>query len=193
MMITIVTARYYLSYNFCLHITHLSLFYSVCKLERSKNKYDRISNTLASAKSGVKHLQNKIEAIGKELHVEQVPFKESNLGGALWSSGNILVEVVARVREHNMNDIELTVEEDKENRSTATPLDFNEKDVQDMRRFNQRIVLPSAKDDFYTTRSSGDSDFGDGDEEEISRDRVKKASSQILRVQEKKIAREKQK
>lgn len=132
-------------------------------------------------------MQNKIEAIGKELYVEQVPFKESNLGGALWSSGNILVEVVARIRERNMHDLQLNAEETED---IKLNLDFNEGEVQDTRPFNQRIVLPSAEDDFYATESCGDGDFGDGDDEELSRDRVKKASSQIIRVQEKKIARE---
>ena len=90
-----------------------------------RKKYDRLSNTQISAKAGVKHLQNKIEAIGKELNVEQVPFKESNLGGALWSSGNILVEVVARVRERKMHDFKLEIEVGRENVLNGNTLELH--------------------------------------------------------------------
>ena len=74
-------------------------------------------------------------------------------------------------------------------------LDFDLQDIKDMRPFNQHIVLPSARDEqLYETGSNADADFGEVNEEELSRDRVKKASTQILQVQQKKKkAREQQK
>ena len=59
-------------------------------------------------------------------------------------------------------------------------LDFVQ-NISHARPFNQRISLPSAKDDIYEDRNECEV-FGDLDEEELSRDIVKKASTQILRA-----------
>ena len=60
-------------------------------------------------------------------------------------------------------------------------LDFVQ-NISHARPFNQRVSLPSAKDDIYDMDRNDCEGYGDLDEEELSRDIVKKASTQILRA-----------
>ncbi len=155
----------------------------MCSFDRSKSKFDRISNTLISAKSGIKHLHDKVEKIASELTTEKVQFDETNPAASLWSIGNVLVELIARIREHEMNELhDLDYEKlDGEGFNPPTNFDVIE-NIQHVRPFNQRILLPSAKEDIYDDDRHSSEIYGDLDEEELSRDRVKKASTQILRA-----------
>lgn len=63
----------------------------------------------------------------------------------------------------------------------TSSLDFT-RSMQQIKPFNQRVLLPSAKDDVYTHDPNSPEVYNDLDEEELSRDKVKKASNQILRA-----------
>lgn len=149
-------------------------------MERSKNKYDRISTTLISAKSGIKHLHDKLEKIGSEYTTEEIEFDESNPAASLWSIGNVLVELVARTREREMNELHDLDFQNDDYVDNESSLDIVES-LQHVRPFNQRVLLPSAKEEIYDNDRNSPEIFNDLDEEELSRDKVKKASNQILR------------
>ncbi len=157
-----------------------------CNFERSKNNYDRISTILISAKSGIKHIHDRVEKIASELIDEKIDFEESNPASSLWTIGNVLTELLARIREREMNALHdfgpPTNNNNHEYEEKLSSEDFIIENISHARPFNQRVLLPSAKDDIYEMDINKREVFGDLDEEELSRDIVKKASTQILRA-----------
>ena len=114
---------------------------------------------------------------------ENFEFDDSNPAASLWSIGNVLVELIARIREQEMNDLhDLKYQnDDNDGFVSSSNIDLAE-NIQHVRPFNQRILLPSAKEDIYDDDRNSPEIYSDLDEEELSRDRVKKASNQILRA-----------
>ena len=161
---------------------------SLYKMERSKGRLDRLSSTIITVKSGIKNLQDRLESIGQELDLENITFDESDPLSSLWSVGTILVELMARIRERDMGEL-------IEDTSGGDEIDYlkgEENPKKDQRLFNQRVSLPSARDgNLFDQFNEDDVSFGDIEDEELSRDRVKKASSQIIKAQKRKKAREK--
>ena len=163
--------------------------FSLYGLERCKSRLDRLSSIVITAKSGVKHLQEKLEHIGKDLNLEKILFDEADPVTSLWSAGTILVELVARERERDMGEL---IEGEKSEMDVIDSSEENDYSEIISRPFNQRVTLPSATDiALFDSFNEDDDNFGDIDDEELSRDRVKKASSQIIRAQKRKKAREK--
>jgi hypothetical protein len=157
----------------------------MCKFERAKSKFDRLSTTLINAKSGIKHLHDKLEKIGSELTTEDIEFDECNPAASLWSIGNVLMELVARIREQEMNRLHDFDDQDQYNYEHSSPADFDfdlVDNINHVRPFNQRVLLPSAKEDVYDVDRNNPDIYSELDEDELSRERVKKASSQILRA-----------
>jgi hypothetical protein len=135
-----------------------------------------------NAKSGVKHLQERIEKLTMSLSIEMDTFEEGDLGTAIWSTGNVLVELTARIREAEMNRLhDIDIEE--------VDIHMNEGEISSPMPFNQRIVLPSARGGYSDDENSLDT-FADAEDDEWSREKVKKSSSYILRIEKKKQAKE---
>ena len=63
---------------------------------------------------------------------------------------------------------------------------FSEDELKENRPYNQRINLPSINDDIFEYNDNYSDGLGDIDEDELSRERVKKASCQIVQAQERK-------
>ena len=59
--------------------------------------------------------------------------------------------------------------------------------VNENRPFNQRINLPTTGEDIFDKFGGEEDHMGDLDEEELTRDKVKKASSQILVAQDRRV------
>ena len=137
---------------------------------------------MISAKSGIKHLHDRLEKISCDLTTEQINFDDLNPASSLWSIGNVLVELIARTREQEMNELHDEDFDDYDDEMFASSdMDLVE-NLNHVRPFNQRIMLPSAKDDIYDVDRDSPEVYNDLDEEELSRDKVKKASSQIFRA-----------
>ena len=229
---------------------------SISNLTRYRDKHDRYVSSLFSVKAGIKHLQDKLEPARRELNAgsrlalpdvisssittsssssSSTPSSSPNsaLPDVIWSIGDILVEIMARIREREITGgldvgsrsttiypchprsslgssgggIECADGEGGHQsttsfasigsaacRSTCTA-DENEAgdpEDDDDRPYNQRIVLPSTKDDLYETNNTTglDDGYGDLEEEELSRERVKKASTSIVLAVERQKARE---
>lgn len=155
-----------------------------------KNDFDRTSSILMKAKTGAKHLQEKVASIANDLNIDMRNFDGANPAAALWSTGNVLVELMARIREEEMkflHDIDSATGPPPETDQTNNSLDY-EIALEETRPYNKRVSLPSAKDDPFEQNDSGSEVFNEAlhDEEELSRDRVKKASCQIIRAQRRK-------
>ena len=232
---------------------------SISNLTRYRDKHDRYVSSLFSVKAGIKHLQDKLEPARRELNAgsrlalpdvmsssittsssssssSSAPSSSSPnsaLPDVIWSIGDILVEIMARIREREITgglDIHVGSGStaigshhprsslgnsgggvecgDGEGghqsttsfasigsatcRSTADEDETGAPEDDADRPYNQRIVLPSAKDDLYETNNTAglDDGYGDLEEEELSRERVKKASTSIVLAVERQKARE---
>jgi len=209
---------------------------SIGNLARHRDKHDRYVRGLFSAKAGIKHLQDKLEPARRELNagsrlalpdvMSSSTFSSSSSNSALpdviWSIGDVLVEIMARVREREITggiNTSITVGSRPRPRLVGSEVecggggggesghqsitstaaadddgdsgDDDETAREEKRPYNQRIILPSAKDDLYETNATSlDDSYGDLEEEELSRERVKKASTSIVLAVERQKARE---
>jgi hypothetical protein len=153
------------------------------KLDKAKKKFERISTTLMNAKSGVKHLQEHVEKFACRHSIELDTFEENDLITTLWSIGNILVELNARIREEEMNRLHDMDIEEVEIHPFEDSISFTS------RPFNQRIALPLAKHGNSDDENSIET-FVDTEDDEWNREKVKKSSSYILRIEKKKQVKE---
>lgn len=162
------------------------------RLDQYKSKYERYSKMLLSVSTGVRHLQNKTECISNEIGNDaKVYFSEKTLVDVLRASGDVLKEVLSRIKRFEYTNKTYKDINSFENYSLIDVLEtLNEDEVQVNRPFNQRVVLPSTKGDALDDTSDFRDSFDELDEEELSRDRVKKNSTQILQAQERKKRRE---
>jgi len=199
---------------------------SIGNLTRYQDKHDRYVSSLFSVKAGIKHLQDKLEPARRDLNAGSRPAlpdvissssssssSNSALPDVIWSIGDILVEIMARIREREITggiDIAIGCSRpglllsgggggdgvgDGGHQSTTSfgsigTSAAEEETQEEDRPYNQRIILPSAKDDLFETNTSLDDGYGDLEEEELSRERVKKASTSIVLAVERQKARE---
>lgn len=154
---------------------------STCQLDRAKSKFEGISGLLMSAKSGIKHLQEKVNSVGIDAGNKEDTQKE-NESTILWSIGNSLVEIAARIQEDEMNHLHDIDGEDvaDDGDDLETSMEFEAK-LNIARPFNQRIKLPSAKDNLFENDSN--SEVYEIEDDELSRDRLKKNSNQLIRAE----------
>ena len=142
-------------------------------------------------------MQDKVETMRKKLKGESITLTDRSIGDVLWAAGDVLVEVVARIREQEISEgIDVAKLDGRPSMGLLPPfpqeydLDcVEEEELQESRPYNQRVILPSVDDDLFDNESNYDDGYGDVDEDELSRDRVKKASSQIIQAQERKRIR----
>lgn len=170
---------------------------SIKELDRLKERHDRYVSNLFSTKAGVNHLLSKLEPICNDLNVDKEDLSKSSLTDVLWEVGDTLVEVLARIREREITmEISGTLAATTIGSMGTKPgtsegdenkIEDEEGLLEENRPFNQRILLPSAKDDLYENNESFDDAYGNLDEEELSRERVKKASTSLVHQMEREM------
>lgn len=167
--------------------------------EKTKSQFDRLAFVIVSIKAGVEHLRDKLVVLpGDEFDVENEVVEEDTLPGVIRSSGDVLVDVHTKTKDNELQ-MHLTIQDSKftelkrsasrgGNLQSRRPMSHG---YTEGRPFNQRIPLPSAKELLVFDRDRDtDADFGDVDvDEEISRDGVKKASSNIIATEERRQLR----
>ncbi|CAM9973447.1 unnamed protein product, partial [Ectocarpus sp. 12 AP-2014] len=195
---------------------------SVARLERVRHKHERLSKILISVKAGVEHLQDKLKSTATEVGVEPMVMTDETVVDVLEVAEKVLVEVSERVKlneyEQSVGDTgaiqtqQSAVGGGGGGRAGGSQTDLvswggggdgaiggaGEGAVQ-IRPYNQRIELPTVDDvdgDAGKARSGGsvdDDGIHDLDEDELTRDKVKKAASHVLLQQEKKKKKPKRK
>ena len=150
--------------------------------------------------TGVRHLQNKVEIVSNEVGGGKTIVSEKNIADVLKASGDVLVEVLLRVNRsyHSLGRVNNSCGGDDEKSKNYNVFDaletLSEDEVQENRPFNQRVHLPAVKDhDSMENKCNFNDGFEEFDEEELSREWVKKNSSQILQAQERKKRKERRK
>ncbi|EQC39938.1 hypothetical protein SDRG_02594 [Saprolegnia diclina VS20] len=156
---------------------------ATAKLERARLKYERVAKILISVKAGVEHLVDKIESVredGKAIHVGDDTIVEALHQSEVTLTNILTLMHAAAVRaqkplKNEVDETELLQAAD------------DELSVGLARPYNQRIPLPG--DGLLPDDLDGDDMAMDENDDALSRDRVKKASKQVLLDQDKKKKR----
>jgi hypothetical protein len=172
------------------------------QFERSKSQYDRLSLTILSVKAGMEHIREKLPANFSPNHGSILT--EHQLPDVIRSTGDALVEVHNKAKENELGmDLEVqdlrVAELNKSTNSTrATNLNTRRPmtaGISEQQCFNQRIVLPSARNvSAFDNEDDSEEELGYGEidaEEEISRDGVKRASRNVIATEERRRLRSK--
>ncbi len=157
---------------------------SSARLDRSSLKYERLNKVIISIKAGVGHLQEKLESMREELGGRRLELSDETVVDVLRESELCLNNLQRRIRaaEDDRKRMRLNGVSGLDQGSTTSIASSNvaeELNVSAVRPFNQRIDLQF--DDADPALDLGD-DIGaiDLDDDELTRDKVKRASSQIL-------------
>ena len=151
---------------------------------------------VVSIKVGVEHVRDKFKILPNEFDVDLGAVANDALPDVIRSSGDILVDLHTKTKESELQ-MHLMIQDTK-----FTELERSASRLQNRRPMshgategrplNQRIPLPSAKEVSVFDYDIIDAETGLGDmdaEEEISRDGVKKESSNIIATEERRKLR----
>ena len=162
---------------------HLSA--ATARLDRARAKYERLAKTLVAAKAGVKHLQDKLDCLRSDVQgpsesENHLDVTDDTLVRAMTDNETIAAQLLARLEAGN----DLGLNNDQSH--VLTGGDQQQEASLYTRPYNQRIELP-AIDDLNDDGVLGPKeDLFSGDlDEELTREKVKRASSQILLAQDK--------
>jgi hypothetical protein len=134
----------------------------------------------------VGHLQDQLDGIRSQFHFDKHLVSDTNLADVLWSIGNVLVEVRARIRDYELTRLSF--------HDNGTLTKVSTTDITETTRMNnQRVILPSFGDRLYLNDCGSDAGMAEMDDDEISRGQVKRASSQIIQAQERKKVKDREK
>ena len=166
---------------------------STNRLERWKAKCDRFGATLVSVKAGIKHLQDKLEAARDSVGGQRTELTDDAVVTVLREGEETLISLFNRVRSNQAEEEAVTggslpSKSSKQPSSSSSGSimdvpDVDEDALRENRPYNQRISLPMPGDE--NAEHEHEENLGDMDEEELTRDKVKKASSALLTAQDK--------
>jgi len=166
---------------------------SAAKLERCRLKYERLAKMLISVKAGIDHLADKLDQVREDSR--QITMTDDTIVDVMYQCEQTLVNLLQSVKEHQeKKHVESELAEGMDG-GDADPLEasaaeegfkVSEQDLVQTRPFNQRIHLPSGNDDELDDDDADGADETGGADEELTREKVKKASTQILMTQDKK-------
>jgi len=174
------------------------------KLERCKLKYERLAKMLISVKAGIKHLQDKVSVVRDETGGRHVELTDETVVSVLVETEKTIITLIARMKAARAEDLifraqhgngeaegeegKVTADEDEMLIKIGGTVQLEEIDdtVLQARPHNQRIELPSMDEDGNEPHIRSDDVLAEVDEEELTRDKVKKASTQLMSQQEKK-------
>lgn len=165
---------------------------SVTRLERGRLKYDRLSKLIISMKAGVGHLQDKLETVREELGGQKFDLGDETVVEVLRECELCITNIIRRIKAGD--------EARKREKMTSAAMDSSTGDLNALeqmsleeslslsRPFNQRVDLGYNRDDLKELDLMFDhDDMGHGlEDDELTRDKVKRASSQILQAVDRK-------
>lgn len=164
---------------------------STARLERSRLKYERLNKSLIALKAGVGHLQDKLDIVRDDFGGARVEVADDTVTEAMKESEHILASILKQItankdsmRRDQLMNLESTGLDEDEEAVGGEGLDdaFPEEELEASGRpYNQRIQvnydeMGGGESSFVT---DNDYDAQEADEEELTRDKVKRASKQI--------------
>lgn len=175
------------------------LAHAVAKLERARVRYERLAKILISVKAGISHLSDKLEGVQQDN--KHIVLNDDTVVDVLVSCENTLCGILNRINQDSDTETQMQMR--------AALFDaLDDQEVVASRPFNQRVMLPDHSDENFTRGGSNmiesknadadsetdsiDVPLDDDGEEELTRDRIKKASQTIISTHEKKAKRKQQ-
>ncbi len=154
------------------------------RLERSRLKYERLSKLTTAMKAGIGHMQDKLEAVREELGGKKYDIGDETVSEVLREGELCLTNIIRRIRanddERKRAELTGTVSHSSGEPGDISPFKGEEDDnINSMRPYNQRINLAEDEDGDFMADDGGGPDM---DDEELTRDKVKRASTQILQA-----------
>lgn len=144
------------------------------RLERCRLKYERLAKMLISVKAGIEHLQDKLESIREEVDGQQIQMTDETMIDVLVECEKMIVTVLQRAKAMEYEQKLMFKGEAMEIRPDSVGI------TNEQRVFNQRIELPNSDDWDGDAAFNNDEGIADVDEEELTREKVKRASNQIM-------------
>ena len=160
---------------------------SSARLERSRLKYERLCKGLVAMKAGVGHLQGKMEVVRDDVGGKKIELSDETVAEVLRECELAIFALSKRIKageEEKKRSNLFAVAPSAGSPQADADRDFDEEaEITNSRPYNQRIALTLYDED------GGDGDGGilgdepsldQHDEDELTRDKVKRASQQIL-------------
>jgi len=172
---------------------------SSARLERSRLKYERLNKSHIAMKAGVGHLQEKLELIRDEVGGRQIQLSDDTLVDVMRECEVVLFNLVKRIKAgqdsiHKDRLVDLMDEPVPKSRPESA-VDIDENELSSSRPYNQRIALSFDEYEDAATGGGGMDmdDEDDIDDDELTRDKVKRVSKQITDAIDKKKKKPKKK
>jgi len=193
---------------------------SAARLERSRLKYERLNKNLISMKAGIGHLQEKLESVREEVGGRRVELTDEGVVDVLRESELVLLNLTKRIkaahhaakREKMLGMEDLGLSGSGVGSGSGKPYrpdssarigsaeDIDESEISNIRPYNRRILLSLDDGGDAAGNSNGGGAYGGDlpdmpelDEEELTRDKVKRVSKQITEAIDKKRKKPKKK
>jgi len=159
---------------------------AAARLERQRAKYERLAKMLIAAKAGIKHLQDKLAGVRDELGGKQLELTDETAVRVMADNEKMMVEIMARIRVAKDDEALISGPPAGEESDSDDGEDVDEAELLRTRPFNRRIELPLLDEEGDDDGGLAQADGADGaGDDELTREKVKKASGQILAAQEK--------
>ncbi len=186
---------------------------SATRLERSRLKYERLSKVIISMKAGVGHLQDKLESFREEIKGRYFTIGDETVADVLRECEVCFNTLIKRIKAGEDEAKRTKITELSGGANNTRPMSLsrgefggslgnldshNSSEIEEtaskmntLRPYNQRIDLTSFAEEAMLVGGNYDGDDtslggGEFDDEELTRDKVKRASSQILMAMDKK-------
>jgi hypothetical protein len=159
---------------------------SLTRLERGRRKYERFNKTMVAMKAGVMHLMDKLEAVRDELGGKRIELSDDSVVDALRECEMCLGNMMRRVSAHAEEKKKASMTSVSAAGATSfASLAGGSGEHVTARPYNQRIDLSQKEaDDFDYFADEMDQTEAD---DELTRDKVKRASTQILQAVERRL------
>lgn len=174
---------------------------SSARLERSRLKYERLNKSHIAMKAGVGHLQEKLEVIRDEVGGRQIQLSDDSLVDVMRECELVLFNLVKRIKagqDSLRKDRLVDLMDDDASHTMITKarpdsaMEIDENELSSSRPYNQRIAL--SFDEYEDGGGGMDADDeSDVDDDELTRDKVKRVSKQITDAIDKKKKKPKKK
>ena len=150
------------------------------RLERSKEKYERVQRVVIDSKAGIEHLLQKLRATG-EIHAA-VTLTDETMPDVLFECQEALVSIIDRLRGRTLTSMGSGIGAGASGAGGAMPGDLEEENP-----FNRRITLPGERDEDDVDAEEEDAPRRSGSAggvDAVARQRVKAASRALVQNQE---------
>ena len=147
---------------------------------------------LISIKAGIKHLQDKLDPVREELEGRRLELTDETVVTVLVETEKQMLRLLSRMKATQAAELAYSgIQEEDDDQLIQLSQSLTMTDVDDAvllsRPNNQRVELPNMEEEWEADGPiKSDDVIPDVDEEELTRDKVKKASNQLMNQQEKK-------